>query len=531
MRKRSPRQAAVALPILCAAGHAAAAGFAGAASRQFAALAVVLGYLLFSGTILALHRRRDAARRGTLVSGAGESLLLAYASQTGYAETLALRSAEALNQAGRAVELKTLNELDAATLARHRQALFIASTTGEGDAPDNAARFARELMPQAPALGSLEFGVLALGDSSYAHFCGFGHALDRWLRHAGAVPLFDPVEVDNADAGALRHWQQQLSALGGHAEMPDWRAPEYGRWQLLERRHLNPGSQGGAAYHIALRPLDGPAEWQAGDIVEVGPRNAPAQVAACIETLGLDANAHAQLAGETRTLAEALARVHLPEAGPQAPTPLQEWLDALPLLPHREYSIASLPSDGQLDLLVRQMRGPDGRLGLGSGWLTAHAELGQEIALRIRTNRSFHPPTDARPMILVGSGTGLAGLRAHLKTRAAAGHKRNWLLFGERQRAHDAFHEDELAAWQETGTLERLDLVFSRDQTTRRYVQDQLRDSAETVREWIADGAAIYVCGSLEGMAAGVHAALIEILGAPALEALTDAGRYRRDVY
>jgi len=200
-------------------------------------------------------------------------------------------------------------------------------------------------------------------------------------------------------------------------------------------------------------------------------------------------------------------------------------------LPHREYSIASLPADGQLDLLVRQMRGADGRLGLGSGWLTAHAETGEEIALRIRSNRSFHPPTDARPMILIGNGTGLAGLRAHLKARAAADHKRNWLLFGERQRAHDAFHEDELSAWQETGVLERLDLVFSRDQAERRYVQDQLRDSAEAVRGWVAEGAAIYVCGSLEGMAAGVHAALIEILGASALEALTDAGRYRRDVY
>jgi sulfite reductase (NADPH) flavoprotein alpha-component len=44
-------------------------------------------------------------------------------------------------------------------------------------------------------------------------------------------------------------------------------------------------------------------------------------------------------------------------------------------------------------------------------------------------------------------------------------------------------------------------------------------------------GAAIYVCGSLQGMAGGVHEALREILGHEALEQLDSQGRYRRDVY
>ena len=58
------------------------------------------------------------------------------------------------------------------------------------------------------------------------------------------------------------------------------------------------------------------------------------------------------------------------------------------------------------------MRGPDGDLGLGSGWLTHVARLGDEIDLRLRSNRNFHAPDDDRPMILIGNGTGLAGLRA-----------------------------------------------------------------------------------------------------------------------
>ncbi|MFX5510409.1 hypothetical protein ABTD49_21515, partial [Acinetobacter baumannii] len=79
-------------------------------------------------------------------------------------------------------------------------------------------------------------------------------------------------------------------------------------------------------------------------------------------------------------------------------------IDALPPLPHREYSIASLPADGRLELLVRQTRHDDGRLGLASGWLTEHAPLGASVALRVRSNRAFHAPADDRPLLLIGNG-------------------------------------------------------------------------------------------------------------------------------
>ena len=79
--------------------------------------------------------------------------------------------------------------------------------------------------------------------------------------------------------------------------------------------------------------------------------------------------------------------------------------------------------------------------------------------------------------------------------------------------------------------LERLDLAFSRDQEARVYVQHRLLEAQEAVRDWVAQGAAIYVCGSAEGMAGDVHAALTEILGAARLARLTEDGLYRRDVY
>jgi len=76
-----------------------------------------------------------------------------------------------------------------------------------------------------------------------------------------------------------------------------------------------------------------------------------------------------------------------------------------------------------------------------------------------------------------------------------------------------------------------VDTVYSLDQPQRRYVQHLLREQADTLRDWVEDGAALYVCGSLQGMAGGVDAALQDILGDARLQALQHAGRYRRDVY
>lgn len=515
----------------------------------FMLASLLLPLFTISGWMLYLDRRRKqrAARAlarsvdagtpiaaGNVATESGaDAILVAHASQTGSAERVAWLTAAALREAGCKVEVQPLGKLDPASLADGRRALFVVSSFGEGEAPDAARAFARKMRGGAPSLAGLRYGVLALGDREYGDsYCGFGRALDQWLHHAGARPLFDRIEVDGDDAGALRHWQHHIGQLGGRADLPDWSAPRYRHWRLVERTLLNPGSPGGPAFHLALVPETADdLDWQAGDIAEIGPRHAPAEVVAWLAAAGLEGDARVQDDGEIETLAAVVARSHLPAADSVRGQAPQTVADALKPLPHREYSIASLPDDGSLQLLVRQMRGADGRLGRGSGWLTGHAEAGGAIDLRIRGNPSFHPPADDRPLLLVGNGTGLAGLRAVLKARIRAGQHRNWLLFGERSAAHDGFHRDELERWRDGGQLPRLDRVFSRDQAERRYVQHLLREVADDVHRWIGEDGAIYVCGSLEGMAPAVDAVLAEILGEQALEAMAADGRYRRDVY
>lgn len=499
--------------------------------RVLQAAAVVAMWLLFCAFI-ALMRRRTQRRLSLPIMDGAEPLLLCYASQTGFALNIAMQTAKSLQMAGRSVTLKSLGEVELATLQSAGHILFVVSTTGEGDPPDTAIPFVRKVMSAKVQFVGLHYGLLALGDREYKHYCGFGHELDRWLKQQGAQPLFDAVEVDNADEGALRHWQHHLELLGDGRVVPDWTSPEYENWRLIERTLLNPGSAGGATYHLALEPQGQPLAWQAGDIVEIGPRNSSARVDEALRNLALSASTTLQDGEREETLSDYLARCLLPNdlEGLKGRT-AQQLVQELKPLPHREYSIASIPADGRLELLLRQMCHPDGNLGIGSAWLTEYAAVSKNIAVRIRSNPGFQAPIDDRPMILIGNGTGLAGLRAHIKARVAAGRRRNWLLFGERSVHHDFYHREQIQSWLNNGDLSRLDLAFSRDQAERIYVQQRLRESSDELRRWVSDGACIYVCGSLQGMAPAVTEALNDILGVEQVEQLLEDGRYRRDVY
>jgi len=232
----------------------------------------------------------------------------------------------------------------------------------------------------ATAAGSAQYGVVGVENSTEGVVT---RSLDLFLHTpthvVGEVSLLvrhnllrrdaslDGIEVVMAHPQALAQWQRQLSHLAGTLDLPDWEAPRFDPWQLSARQHLNPGSQGEPVFHLELAPSAGaelPA-WEAGDLVQVC---APAD--------------------------------------PDRP---------------REYSIASIPADGRIHLLVRQAMRSDGSPGLASGWLTAGAGLGEPIALRLRAHSGFRLGGNAaRPLILIGNGTGLAGLRAHLKARAAS---------------------------------------------------------------------------------------------------------------
>ncbi|MFK3969745.1 PepSY domain-containing protein [Pseudomonas sp. NPDC087358] len=503
--------------------------------------ALLMPLFFITGWLLYLDRRRKKREirtaRGevsTASSGYGSqgpAWLIGFASQSGYAEQLAWQTAGQLQSAGLPVRVQRLADMTEQDLGQSRNALFVVSTFGDGQAPDSARGFERKLLGRPLSLENLNYAVLALGDRQYQHFCGFAQRLHGWLAERGGNTLFAPVEVDSGDSTALHHWQQQLGDLTGSTPPASWKTPDYQNWTLTQREWLNRGSVGSKVFLLGLRGAP-ESSWKAGDLVEVMPRNARPAVEQLLAGLGIASDTPVHVDGLKETAGQALLSRQLPAnrshlVGLHA----QALVDALVPLSMREYSIASIPEDGILQLIVRQELHPDASLGLASGWLTEHAAVGASISLRIRRNSSFHLPDAAAPMILIGNGTGLAGLRSLLKARIAQGEQRNWLLFGERNLAHDFHCADELQAWLASGDLARLDLAFSRDQAGKIYVQDRLREAADELHRWLADGALIYICGSLEGMAAGVDGTLNALLGEKGVEALIEQGRYRRDVY
>ncbi|MCA1324944.1 sulfite reductase flavoprotein subunit alpha [Herbaspirillum sp. alder98] len=490
----------------------------------------------------ALRAERERLQQETVTAPAAHvgataptasACLVAYASQAGQAERVALKTAALLRQSGVDVTLQSLARLTPEKLRHHRRILFIVSTFGEGDAPDTARAFERRLrMAAGQSLADVEYALLALGDSHYEKFCGFGHTLDHWLQNTGATALFPMIEVDRMQAGALQQWEQLLAdhqlisatatPVDAVAEHRQWHA-----WTLTHRRQLNAGSQGAGLFHLELRSTV-QQHWAPGALAEIMPRHAPDRIALLLQRLQLDGDSMVTLNAGPSTLRDALAGSALPASGTSASA--QALADALQPLAPRTYSVASIAQDGALHLLVRQARHDDG-LGLASGWLSEYAAIGETLQVRLVDNANFAPAAVTAPAIFIGNGSGLAGLRGHLRSRVAAGAKRNWLLFGERNRTHDFLYRDELEGWLAEGSLARLDLAFSRDQAQRLYVQDRLREAAEMVREWIDDGAVIFVCGSLHGMAAGVDDALVGIVGQDVVDDLIAQHRYRRDVY
>jgi len=225
---------------------------------------------------------------------------------------------------------------------------------------------------------------------------------------------------------------------------------------------------------------------------------------------------------------------------------LDQWLEVLPPLAPRQYSISSSPledpREAQVTIsIVRHREHGPLRHGVCSAYLADRA--GDDVAVHVQRQRHFRPPGDpAAAAIMVGPGTGIAPFRGFLRHREALGHRGpNWLFFGDRNGTTDFLYRDELEQLRADGVLTRLDTAFSRDQDRRVYVQDRMREHGAELWRWLEDGARFYVCGDRLHMARDVEATLLLLAerhggmtreqGRAWLADLEASGRYAKDVY
>jgi cytochrome P450 / NADPH-cytochrome P450 reductase len=261
---------------------------------------------------------------------------------------------------------------------------------------------------------------------------------------------------------------------------------------------------------------------------------------------------------QTRFRNQVLARgrslLDLLDDYPACDLPFEVYLDCLPPLRPRYYSISSSPmvSPDVCSVTTGVLRGP-ARSGLGefdgvcSTYLEWNAPNSTVFAFVREPTIAFRPPENPHiPMIMIGAGTGLAPFRGFLQERAALKAQgvpiaTSLLFFGCRTAKDDYLYEDELRTLEADGVV-TIDAVFSREgNSTRRYVQDAIVQRADEVWNLIANEQAnIYVCGNANTMAPGVRTALIEVHrmhtepstdGLSWLAGLRAEGRFLEDIW
>jgi len=252
-------------------------------------------------------------------------LTILYGSESGNAESLALKARKMAQAQGFQVRVLDMGEAEPAHLAGAGNLLVFASTWGEGDPPQRAVRFYNALMAEgAPRLDGVNFAVLALGDTAYVNFCATGRAIDERLAALGASRAADRADLDLDFAKAAPSWTgatlEKLttastalaSATVVHVEFkhaaqadddaePAFTAEAPLAAPINEIVNLNGSGSSSETWHVELALEDARFTYQPGDAIGVVPANDRRLVADLIETVGL---------GSDASLAERLATKH-----------------------------------------------------------------------------------------------------------------------------------------------------------------------------------------------------------------------------
>jgi sulfite reductase (NADPH) flavoprotein alpha-component len=525
---------------------------------------------------------------------AAEPLTILFATESGNSEKLAADAAKVARKLGFKPSVVDFADVELASLTKAKNLIVIAATWGEGEPPARATPAYNELMSDAaPKLDGVKFGVLALGDTAYADFCGVGKKLDERLAALGAKRVADRVDCDLDFEKPAADWIEKSLKVLAPAEAArgtvipvDFAARQATtnlgpvEAEVQEWIDLNSSRSEKETVHLELA-FDGPApSYKPGDSLEIFPENDPEYVDRLLKAAGASsddalrteflksrdvttlslktvenyaaATGHQYVkklieSGEAKSWIEGRQLIDLVEEFPITLSAEQLKSFTRPLAP-RAYSIASSRKEvgDEVHLLISTVRynshGRD-RLGVASGFVGERLKKGDRVRVKVKPNKHFVLPSSSdTDIIMVGPGTGVAPFRSFVQERRAAGAKgKNWLFFGDRSFTHDFLYQLE---WQDAlkdGSLARMDVAFSRDTPEKVYVQNKLWEQRKDVVNWIENGAHFYVCGDAKSMAKDVRSTLERAyadvkgvspeIAAQALSKLERENRYQQDVY
>ncbi len=443
--------------------------------------AVVLGLagasvLLFwlSGVVIWWQARQQTPHITGNAPLAQADVLIFVASEGGSTWGFAQTLQDALQQGGHRVHTSALENFR--TTPATRQVFVLAATYGEGQAPAHASQALSHIAKLDAS--AVPVTVLGFGDRQFPAFCAFAKALDQTLRAQG-WPTLLPLECIHQQSGQqFARWGVALAQALGEPLLLEHvpSVPPTTALTLIARQDY-PGADGSATAILRFAwPAQGPG--------------------ARLRRQGLPKFDAGDLIG-------------IVPPGSSVP---------------RYYSLASGWDDGFVEICVRQLPG-----GLCSTHLLGLLP-GERIAAFIRPNPGFALPRSRRPVLLIGAGTGVAPLAGFVRRNDTQ--RPMHLYFGGRDPNRDFFFGPDIQQWLNEGRLTTLQTAFSRVPDGGGYVQDALRRDAERVRDLVAQGALVRVCGS-RAMAQGVTETLDTVLAPLQLNVATLKAkeRYAEDVF
>ncbi|KAF5013400.1 hypothetical protein FDECE_588 [Fusarium decemcellulare] len=211
------------------------------------------------------------------------------------------------------------------------------------------------------------------------------------------------------------------------------------------------------------------------------------------------------------------------ERYPSVELPIGDFLQMLPSIRIRQYSISSSPlwNQSHATITFSVLKGPalsgQGTYnGVATSYLDSLAE-GDTLQVAIRSSpAAFSLPSNPErtPIICIAAGSGLAPFRGFVQQRAMmyeSGRKLApaLLFFGCRSPDRDDLYRDEFDNWQKLGAVD-VRRAYSRHGDGCRYVQDRIWQDKEDFIELWERGATVYVCGS-RAMADSVREVMIRV--------------------
>lgn len=230
--------------------------------------------------------------------------------------------------------------------------------------------------------------------------------------------------------------------------------------------------------------------------------------------------------------------------------PFEEFLEMLPVLRPRHYSISSSSetTPAEVDLVVALLTAPhrdgDGEFhGIASHHMQT-VDAGDVVQARVLPCRdAFRLPQDSSiPVITVSAGTGLAPFRGAILDRLHHGVRGTLLCyFGCDAPDVDFLHRTELEAAHAAGVVDLRPTFMHAPRDGVRFVQDRIERESDDVWAALQSGGRVYVCGDGRRMAPAVRAAVISVYrkhtdagveeATAWLESLVEAQRYVEDVW